>query len=435
MNQKFNLIILFLSLVFLFSCTIFSYAELVVHEGLPNKEGVKPDPLSPALQDPDLPNRKGYDLWGRAKLHAAFKTEAQFDDNIFLENEGEDCDFLTILTPSVGLDIPFGDNKLSIDSETSVNIFTVHNDQSYVDERLRGVLEINWTDYKLFVTDVYKYFSDRSGSEDVNRIKRQNNFLRTGGAALFDQLRVDAGYTFGVETFMDDSVIYTSPQGEIMTYEDKNRFLHVFDLSASYRFLPKTSILLESFLGLLDYDSSKSSNSWFTETMIGLRGDLRDDFTTSLSAGFRYQHYDDSDLTDSNDFLGFVARGGLAYRPSDDDVISLLIEREVYESTFTNLNYYLINHVGLRYSHFFNDKVSASGFGYFQFNEYPSDATVNGITRRRRDYLYGGGATLRYDVQEWITLEASYERRQRRSSFGTFNYGDNVVTLSATVGF
>ncbi|MEA3489426.1 MAG: outer membrane beta-barrel protein [Candidatus Omnitrophota bacterium] len=425
--------ILAIALLLLFSCRI-SYAVMIVHEGLPNKEGVKPDPLSPTLSNPNLPNRKGVKI-DPAIVHAAFKTEGQFDTNVFLENENEKFDYLTILTPEAGLELSFGDNKFSVDSETEINLFSIHKDHSYVDERLRGVLEINWTDYKIFITDVYKYFSDRSGSEDVRRVKRQNNFFRVGGAALFEQLEFDVGYTFGVEDYLCSDVIFFGSGGRTITYQDKDRFLNIFGANISYRFLPKTSLLIESYLGFIDYHTNKCSDSWFTETLLGLQGDLRENFTSSLSVGFRYQKYDESEMTDSNDFVGPVVRGGLTYSATKDDKFDLLLERGVFESTFNNMNYYIINHAGLRYTHFFSRKLSLGSFGYYQLNLYPSDATINDVIKARRDHLYGAGAVLRYDIKEWISCELNYEHRNRRSTFGTFNYNDDLVTISATVGF
>lgn len=420
-------------LVFLF-CGI-SGAELVEHAGLPNEEGVKPNPLDPKLSNPALPNRTGYEV-EPITMHAAFTTQVQFDTNVFLEDKDEKFDVITTLNPSVGLDLPVGDNYFAVDYDFAAYIFGVHDDHSYVDHRVRGVGVINWTDYQINIADVYRYFSDRAGSEDTNRVKRQNNYLRAGLAATgFEQLDFEAGYTFGVENFISGDTLYTAPNGETLTYHDKNRLINVFDLLASYRFLPKTSLLVESYVGWLTYDSSKSSNSWFTESMVGLRGDLSEDFTSDLKAGIRYQQYDSSDLTDSNNFIGPVITGTVTYKRTKNDIFDLRLERSIYESTFYNMNYYNINHAGLRYTHFFNNKISGDLFGYYQLNLYPSQATVDGVTDKRYDHLFGGGIGVRYDVKKWLSVEADYEYRQRESRFSTFDYIDNLFTIRGTIGF
>ena len=424
-----------LALVFFFGYCGIASAELVEHAGLPNHEGVKLNPLDPRLTNPELPNREGVET-DPIILHMAFASQVQFDTNVFLENEGEDFDVITTLSPSIGLELPLGDNNFSIDYDFVPVIFGNNTKHSYIDHRVRGIALWKWTDYQLSLVDVYRYFSDRSGSEDINRVKRQNNFLRAGiAASQFDQLGFDTGYTFGVENFISDDTLFTSTTGETLTYHNKNRFINVFDATVSYRFLPKTTLLMETYLGFINYDSSKSSDSWYTESMLGIRGDLRENLTSNLKVGFRYQQYDDSDLTDSNNFIGPVTTGTIAYKHTDKDVFSLRLERSVYESTFNNMNYYNLNHAGLDYTHFFSDKLSVNAFGYYQLNLYPSNATVDGVTKKRHDHLFGGGAGVRYDIQKWLSLKLSYEYRQKDSNFGIFDYNDNLITLTATTGF
>ena len=233
---------LFLVCLFFLGYSGIANAELVTHPGLPNEEGVKPNPLDPRLENPALPNRKGAKL-GELIAHAAFTSQAQLDTNVFLENEGENFDVITTLDTSVGLELPMQDNNFSIDYNFTPNIFAINSKHSYIDHRVRGVALFNLTDYKITFVDVYRYFSDRSGSEDVNRVKRQNNFFRTGIAATqFDQLAFDLGYTFGVENFISNNTLYTSTSGDL-TYHDKDRFLNVIDATVSYRIAPKTTLL------------------------------------------------------------------------------------------------------------------------------------------------------------------------------------------------
>lgn len=385
------------------------------------------------LKNRHLPNRRGIKI-KPVTTHAAFSTEVQFDTNVFLESEDEKFDVITILNSSVGLELPLRDNKISVDYDFKANIFGIHKKHSYLDHRVRALAVMEWTDYTLMVLDEYKYFSDRSGSEDVNRVERQHNYLTGQVSAEFEQLKFDLGYTFGVEDFISDDTIFISAAGDL-TYHDKNRFVHTFDGEISYRFLPKTSALLETTCGILRYRSPRSSDSWYTETVVGVRGDLRKNFSANIRAGIRYQSYSNSDLTDGKDFIGPVIRGGVSYSPTKDDTVKLNLERSIYESTFNNLNYYNVNHIGLDYRHFFTKKISGNAFGAYQLNLYPSEATVNGVTAKRYDNLYRIGCAMRYDMQEWISLEAKYEYKNRSSRFGTFNYMDNLFTINGTVGF
>jgi hypothetical protein len=421
------------ALIMVFGGARYSSAELVTHKGLPNEEGVKGDPLKEGFFSPDLPNRDGVEI-GPVTAHTAFTHETQFDTNVFLEDDGENFDVITILRPFVGLDMKLGDNNANVEYEAAINLFSRFEDQSYVDQRLRGMAEINLADYKVTIANVYRYFSDRAGSEDVDRIRRQNNYMRAGLIGLFDQLQFEAGYTFGVEDFISDDVIFRTPT-DVMTYDSKDRLLNIFDAQASYRFMPKTSFLVENYFGLIDYKSDKNADSWFVESLVGLRGDLRENFSADITMGVRFQDYDDATMTDSDDYVGFVMRGGATYEFTEDDILNLLVERNIYESTFNNMNYYNINHIGGSYTHFFTKKTTSRVFSYYQLNLYPDDTTVAGDTDERRDHLYAIGGALRYDMKKWASMEVKYEHKVRRSNFDVFDYVDNLVTMRGTIGF
>ena len=386
------------------------------------------------LENPDLPNRKGVKS-GPAFMHGAFGTELQFDTNVFLEDKNEKFDVITILSPSAGIELPLRDNSLSFDYEMRANIFGYYNDHSYIDHRVRGLAEINWTDYNITILDVFRHYSDRAGSEDTNRVERQDNHLTAGVKAEFDQLAFDAKYRFNIENFIDDDILYRSSRGDI-TYRDKDRIANIGELEASYRFLPKTSALLEGDIGFLSYKKpDKSADSWYFQLMGGVRGDLSHRFSADIKAGLRYQSYENTFITDNKDFLGLVAGGSVTYEPTDDDIFILNIERSVYESTFQDMNYYEVNHIGYDYTHYFSNKLMGALFGYYQLNLYPRSSRVGGLWAKRYDHLFGGGVALRYDIRKWVSVEARYELRARRSKFYTFDYIDNLITLRGTVGF
>ena len=162
---------------------------------------------------------------------------------------------------------------------------------------------------------------------------------------------------------------------------------------------------------------------------------MRHNFTANISAGIRHQDYDEADLSDSNDFTGFVARGGATYKFTEDDVFDLLVERNIYESTFSNMNYYIVNHVGLNYTHFFTKKITSRLFGYYQLNHYPDEATVGTKTAKREDVISGGGVALRYDLNKMVSFEIAYEHKERDSEFNTYDYIDDMVTIRGAIGF
>jgi len=381
------------------------------------------------IESGDLPNREGINL-GPAKVHAAFKTSVRFDSNIFLTSEDEEFDVITMLNPSVGIELPLREHNLSVEYDTAINLFGKNTDQNYVNHRVRGLAEFDFTHFRISVSDMYRYFSDRAGSEDTNRIKRQNNRLRFGIDHEFDQLGYDLGYTFELEDYISKKVIVGD-----LTYEDKDRLLNIFDAQLSYRFMPKTKALLETYLGFVSYDSSMSSDSWYIETLVGLEGELTSKIDVNFKGGIRHQDYDKADFSASNDFTNFVARGGVRYNMTKDDIIDLNFERSINESTFDRMNYYTMDYVGAEYTHMFTKKISGRVFGGYQWNRYPSEATVSGVTKKRQDHFFSTGTLLRYDIRKWLSIEAKYEYKHRDSNFSAYDFDQHLTTLNGTVGF
>lgn len=381
------------------------------------------------IESEDLPDREGVEA-GPLTVHVAMKSGVQADTNVFLEDEDEKFDFITLVNPSAGLSMKLGDHNVSAEYDAAINFFGKHTQQNYADHRVQGLLELNITDYEITVENLYRRFSSRAGSEDTNRIARQVEKIRTGIAAEFEQLEFDAGYTFMIDDFISKETIFRN-----MTYQDKDRIVNQFELEGGYRFLPKTSALVETTLGFINYASGLSSDSFYIEPVFGLRGDLRDDFSIDLMAGFRYQKYDEGQVTSGNDFFGFVARGGIEYQMNDDDTVKIKVERAIYESVYNDMNYYNVNHIGFDFIHEFNRKLTGTVSAAYQMNLYPSETTEDAITAKRYDHFYMAGGLLRYDITKWLSMEARYDFSLRDSRFDTFDYIDHMFTVQGTVGF
>ena len=387
-------------------------------------------PVHAELTNKNLPDREGVKL-GHSIFHAAYKQEEQFDSNIFLTDSDTKFDTVTLLNPSFGIDLPLRDNIISADYDCDLNFFGKYQKQDHIDHRGRALAEFNFTDYKFITKDVYRHFTDRSGSENTARVKRQTNEFKTDVSAEFELLGFDVGYINRIEDYLSNEIIYQS-----LTYEDKSTVMNIVTAQASYRFMPKTLFLLESDLGFVHYyNSSASPDSWYNETVAGIKGEWFKKINVNFYAGFRYQDYDKSDIIDSKDFIGPVLRGGFDYYVTDDDTLGVRLERSIYESTYNNMNYYNVNLLSIDYIHKFSEKLSVTASGLYQINLYPGQSTENGVTAKRYDNFFGGGCGVRYDIRKWLSVEAKYEYKQRLSRFDVFDYIDNLVTLRGTVGF
>jgi hypothetical protein len=300
---------------------------------------------------------------------------------------------------------------------------------------VRVLGEMNWTDYKLSVANIYRRFADRAGSEDTSYVRRQNNYMRAGlASSRVRNFELDVGYTFGIEDYLSDDIIFVT-DGQTMSYLHNDRYIHVADAKVGYMIQPKTELLIQTFLGTLDYPSSLMADSWFTETVVGIEGKPTSKLKTDFRVGVRWQDYGESNIKAEKDFIGLGTRGLITYEITDDDRVELRTERNIYESVFQQMPYYLVDHYGLDYTHYFNDKMSGSAFGYYQRNSYPTWTAVGGHTKKRYDDFIGIGALLRYDIKKWASAMVSYEYKHRESNFEFNDYKASLVKIGGTIGY
>jgi hypothetical protein len=389
------------------------------------------NPAYAQLTNPDLPDREGVKILNNSRFHGAFKTTENIETNIFYANTDRKIDSITVLTPSAGIDIPIHNGNISADYQAEIFEYGVWHVENHTDQRLRGLAEMEFGEFKVTLNDIMRIFTLRALNEVSARVRQQTNDARVGVARTFNRLMIDAGYQNKLETYQSDD-----PTIGNVTYRDRERDVHIVDTTVSYRFWPKTSALLENDFGYIHYyNSSQVPDSFYDEVLVGFKGEWFSKANVNYRAGLKWQNYDSSDVINDKGYVGAVMRGGFDYSPTDRDTLVFEFDRELYESTYANMNYYVANLFGFNWQHNFTPKVYSNFSASYQLHQYPSESTDNNETRKRQDNYFQFGAGLKYDVRKWMSLEVKYSYVNRASNFDIYDYVDNVVSFSGTIGF
>jgi hypothetical protein len=247
----------------------------------------------------------------------------------------------------------------------------------------------------------------------------------------FNRFFFSFGYRNDLEDFLSNELIYGP-----LTYRDRSYIENTFYLAANYRISTKTYLIWENDYGFINYYRNDTPpNSYYLESLVGVKGQPSSKIAVNLKVGVKYQQYDFSTLIDNEGYCNFVARGGIDYFATQNDTLSLNLERTNYESDYNNMNYYQASSLGLNYKHNFPHKLTGNLFTSIQQNLYPTETTENGYYATRKDWIYEGGCSLKYDVKKWLALEARYDFERRDSIFSDLSYTDNRITISGTIGF
>lgn len=378
-----------------------------------------------------LPSSNGIKLGSsRTRLHLGLNTSVVREDNIFWTRSNLKSDWITSLKPMVGLAIPLYEHRFVLDYNLSQYLYGNYSSQNHMDHTAKAMLEMNFTDYRFKLEEYYNRFTNRSSTEDSDQIRQENNNIRVDISTMrMNRLGFDIAYNNRVVRYLTDATITGN-----LRYKDRNRMYHIAEMQYLYRLAPKTTVLLETDLGLIRYDSALSSNSYYLEGLLGAKGNITNKITLDLRAGYRYQNYENSDLVFSDNFSSPVFRGWINFKMSKDDLLTLSVEKTAYESTYRTMNYYDSVFGKIVYKHDFSHKWSLSPYILYQFNSYPEDSTELGETKKRHDNFLITGMSLSYLMQDWIAFKLAYDYRSRSSNFEIFSYKDNLFTFSATVG-
>jgi hypothetical protein len=396
-------------------------------------KSILPKSTTTELSNPDLPKRKGVEV-GNVVFHSAVSTGVTIDPNIYLASQDEKYDIINTLEASFGLEIPIQEHKISLDYLAQQYFFERYNFNDHLDQQVRGLLELNFTDYRVTLNEAYRKYEDLPGTDNTSRLKEDDNNVRLGVTHETDKFAFDIGYSNIVHHFFSDDPIFS-----VVTNKDRDYMLHVSDISVGYKILPKTSIVLENDYGFSEHKSQNSPDYYFDDILIGVKGQLHPNLTTTLLAGWRYQYFNKSPILYDATASKFICRGAVKYAFSDKDVFDAAMERTVNDSLYQDVTYYTTNFLSLGYTHFFTDKLSSRLFTSYQRNMYPTETTEiiggNSKTAARNDNAYGAGINLHYDIRRWLSAEIGYEFKQADSNFVTFSYNDNIATFKVSAGF
>ena len=357
---------------------------------------------------------EGIEVWDLITFRPMFRLQQQYDSNVFLDENDEKDDWITTFDAGVEAEMKMGDVLFKGGYVFNMNLFAEHHNQNSYNHTVIGKIDWDLTDYEVLIKNKYRRFSDRAGTEDTARLSRQKNVLYTDILAEFNRLAFDFGYDFIIEDYLSNDIV----SGTTTYDEGEDRMEHIFRDEVSYRFAPKTSVLAEADFGIIDYDTGLNSDSYFLQALTGLKGQVFPDSVSSIKVGFRWQDYD---RAGDQDYAGFVARTNTTKKFGVKDTVTLTTERSVNESTYSNMNYYTLTHIGLGYIHQFNDKLSAHLAGAYQFNKYPAMTVEDGVAGTRRDHIYRAACGVRYDIRQWLSTAAAYQYMQRESRFTTFD--------------
>jgi hypothetical protein len=357
---------------------------------------------------------------GPIRFKPSIKIQGEYDDNIFLEATDKKSDFITTIAPTINFDLPFGDYRASLAYALNAVNFANYPRQNSYNHEVIAFLGINFTNFKFTAENDFQDTKEIADTELSRRIHRSRNDVRANASTDLHRINLDLGFRNIFDDYRESA------------WQNEDRYENIFALKTSYRVFPKTSLFLEYNLGGVRYYTSDNPNADYHQGFIGIEGMLTARSLAEIKVGYQARKYKRSGVAD---FYGLVTTVGITEKFTARDIGKLAFLRSAVESTYGINNYYEANRLVAEYGHDFTERLSASLTSAYQFNRYPKETIEEGETKKRKDTLWMAGILLNYKLRKWVSFEIGYKYDGKNSNFGVFDYGDNISTLSVTVGF
>jgi len=345
---------------------------------------------------------------GPCKLEPSIKIEQRYEDNIYLVASDTKDDFVNTITPEIKLEVPFGNDLFSIGyfadliSYARLEDENKQNNNFYADLSLQGAkFFLKLSEEFNQITEALTYVEDLTDyNKNCATAAFGGNFAHTGFEVQYEN--IDYEYQWASNT------------------SDYNE--HEFDITATYLVQPKLKALIEYSHGEIQYDDDSTREGDYDELLAGLRGNLTSKLEGAVKLGFQSRKY-----KSRKDWDEAVLYMDLTQRFSKATKLNFIADRSAKESTFTTENYYERSRLAAYLTQRLTGKTKALLELVYQLHEYPKN---DGSSEAREDDIWEFGVGLNWFVREWLEADVSYECRKRLSNIDTYDYRNNVVSVS-----
>jgi hypothetical protein len=354
-----------------------------------------------------------------------FGIKEELDDNVFLTRSDEFSDWVTTIAAGLNFEPELNTHEFTASYVVGFETFADNSSQNTTNQTLNAEGALNFNDWRVEASNLFRRFENRTGSEDTARVPRTSGLTNVKLIYAFNKLDVGLNYAYALEDYRSDNGI-GGFNGQALTYQDLDSNKNSGEIEAAFHFWPKTSWLFSGRLGALKYDTGKKSDSDYFDILTGLRGQFFAKGEIEGKIGYRSQNYEDF----SRDFDSVIMSASLVEKFSEKDTLTIDAGRTTTSTIYQQNAYFKSTNVSGEYARALNDRVTAKVTGAYWFNKYPNDATEGAKTAKRADDLWRTGVGVSCKFPQYGTVGLDYTYTEKSSNFDVFDYKDNRVSLA-----
>jgi len=344
-----------------------------------------------------------------------------FRSNLFLTQSDKKSDFVTTVTPGMGLKYLFGQSSFDLGYKVGFVNFAKYSANNYQDHRANGLLHLVAPGgLELTLGDNFT----RSTIERVQVMTHQmpfhDNFLNAVAAYSFaDRWKIEAKYNredLAFDKFEDRYAEYTN---------------NLVGASLYYRLLPRMSGLVEYDYAVKDFVSDRLADHKDQLAYLGVAFDPAGKLKGSFKAGYGWKEFDTNVAGRDNSPRNWIMAGQLVDDFDSRTSLTLDAIRALADDTQVANASYVNTSTTLTFQHFFTDKIGATATTSYREREYLDYLTepITGAQKKRSDQIWTCGAAGFYNIQKWLQTRLEYQYADSHSNFDQYSYTDHRIML------
>jgi hypothetical protein len=387
-----------------------------------------------------------------AEFHwsARISASEEYDSNIYLQEDNEEDDWITLIGPGLTLTLKTEETEASLNYDIRYADYAQNDENDGVRHSLtltgfKGIpvaehitLDL---DESLYITedpieiseDVTserrtrdRYYRNTAGGR-INYLFGERDFLYAGFHHIWlknddpsvedsQRYRPMAGMTYWFNIRNGLSLEYSYSRGEFEVSDDYDQ--HLSNATYSYRFSPKTQTDLSYTCDSLNYDGIQEDYIVHTSSL-GVSHQISEHISGSVSGGYYIIDRERSD--NASGFYGnlngtfefekgtLTLAGSSGYRQQFYEAENLGVSE--YWRGSAKLNYQLL------------ERLATSLSGFYQQDDYIETVP------EQEDNTLGADCGFIYDLFDWLSASLRFSYRERDSDINQFDYQDYRATF------
>jgi hypothetical protein len=345
--------------------------------------------------------------------------QEMYRSNLFLTQSDKKSDYVTTVTPGIGLKYLFGQSEFDLGYKVGFVNFAKYSANNYTDQRANALLHLVAPGGLEFT------LGDNFTQSTIERIQ-----LMTHQMPFHDNfLNAVAGYSFADRWKID--VKYNREDMAFAEHQDRGAeySTNLVGTSLYYRFLPRMSGLVEYDYSVKDFVVARSADHKDQLTYLGVAFDPTAKLRGTFKVGYGWKEFDTAVVGRNNSPHSWIMAGQVVNDFDPRTSLTFDAQRAMADDTQLLNASYTYTTAALTLQHYFTDKIGGNASTFYRSREYLDNLTepVTGALKKRSDSTWGGGLAAFYNIQKWLQARLEYQYTDTRSNFDQYSYTDNRI--------